>query len=737
MNQGKNPKRVSGKTLRAVQASKVRNKLESTALHGVIAVEQQEPAWGSSSSSPESGRQIESLLAEEDDVAANPSIVKFGREVCGNFEAAEAREWLVTNGIGGFASGTIAGNMTRRYHGLLMAALQPPVGRTHLVAGLDEIVRYAGKEYPLATHFWASGAIDPKGFLSIESFRLEGMTPVWTYALAGALLEKRIWMRQGENTTYVQYTLLRGSGPIDLELKALVNYRDFHGSTHAGDWRMKIDPVENGVMIVAFDGATPFYLKCAGASCEPRHEWYRDSFLPVEKERGLDDHEDHLFAALFRTKLSVGTNVTFVATTEAKTMLDGEAARAKRSEHEAMLFEAWRTENEKYASECPSWLSQLVLAADQFIVKRSLPEQPDGRSIIAGYHWFGDWGRDAMIALPGLTLATGRAGVARQILLAFARYVDGGMLPNNFPDAGGKPEYNTVDAALWYFEAVRQYFAATKDEKTLQQLFPTLAGMIDAHVQGTRYNIHVDPADGLLYAGGPGVQLTWMDAKVGDWVVTPRTGKPVEVNALWINALETIAQFARLLAKPGTGYEKLAAKAKQGFQKFWNAERECCFDVIDAPGIGNDASLRPNQIFAVSLPVSPLTEEQQKAVVDACAQYLVTSYGLRSLEPGAPGYQGHYSGGSRDRDAAYHQGTVWGWLLGPFVLAHLRVYGDQAEATRFLEPLGIAVHMYGLGTLGEIFEGEAPFTPHGCIAQGWTVGEVLRAMQQIQRSSGS
>jgi predicted glycogen debranching enzyme len=402
-----------------------------------------------------------------------------------------------------------------------------------------------------------------------------------------------------------------------------------------------------------------------------------------------------------------------------------------------MLLEAWRAENQKHAAECPSWLSQLVLAADQFIVKRSLPNQPDGRSIIAGYHWFGDWGRDAMIALPGLTLATGRAGVARQILLAFARYVDGGMLPNNFPDAGGKPEYNTVDAALWYFEAVRQYFAATKDEKTLEQLYPVLAGMIDAHVKGTRYNIHVDPADALLYAGGLGVQLTWMDAKVGDWVVTPRTGKPVEVNALWINALETIAEFARVLRKPGEGYEKLSAKAQQGFQKFWNAERECCFDVIDVPGMGKDANLRPNQIFAVSLPVSPLTEEQQKAVVDACAQHLLTSYGLRSLEPGAPGYQGHYSGGPRDRDAAYHQGTVWGWLLGPFVLAHLRVYGDAAEAMRFLEPLGIAVHMYGLGTLGEIFEGDAPFTPHGCIAQGWTVGEVLRAMQEIQRSSGS
>jgi predicted glycogen debranching enzyme len=669
-------------------------------------------------------------------MVANGPRVKFGREVCGNLEAAEAREWIVTNGIGGFASGTIAGCVTRRYHGLLIAALQPPVGRTLLVAGLDEIVRYAGAEYSLATHQWTSGAVEPKGFLNIQSFRLEGMTPVWTYALADALLEKRILMRQGENTTYVEFTLVRASGAIEMEMKALVNYRDFHGSTHAGDWHMRIDPVENGVKVVAFDGATPFYLKCAGATCEPRHEWYRGCFWPVEKERGLDDQEDHLFAAVFHKKLTVGTSVTFAATTEAQDAFDGGNARAKRSDHEAMLLETWRAGNAK-AAECTNWLTQLVLAADQFIVKRSLPEHPDGRSIIAGYHWFGDWGRDTMIALPGLTLATGRADVARQILLAFAGYADNGMLPNNFPDAGGKPEYNTVDAALWYFEAVRQYFAATQDGRTLLQLFPTLADMIDAHVKGTRYNIHVDPADGLLYAGGPGVQLTWMDAKVGDWVVTPRTGKPVEVNALWINALETIAEFARLLARPSAGYEKLSAKAQKNFQKFWNEERGCCFDVIDVPGVGNDAALRPNQIFGVSLPVSPLTEEQRKAVVDVCAQHLLTSYGLRSLAPGEPGYQGHYSGGPRDRDAAYHQGTVWGWLLGPFVLAHLRVYGDRAEAMRFLEPLGISVHMYGLGTLGEIFEGDAPFTPHGCIAQAWTVGEVLRAMREIQNQGDS
>jgi predicted glycogen debranching enzyme len=658
----------------------------------------------------------------------------FGREVCGNLETAEAREWIVTNGIGGFASGTVAGCMTRRYHGLLIAALQPPVGRTHLLACLDETVRYVGADYALGTAQWASGAVEPKGFLNIQSFRLEGMTPVWTYALADALLEKRILMGQGENTTYVEYSLVRASAAIEIEMKALVNYRDFHSSTHAGDWHMRIDPVEDGVKVVAFDGATPFYLKCAGAACERRHEWYRGCFLPVEKERGLDDSEDHLFAALFRTKLAVGKSVTFIASTEAQSTT-GPNPRAKRAEHDAALLEIWRGSDEKSA-ECTHWLPQLVLAADQFIVKRALPEHPDGRSIIAGYHWFGDWGRDAMIALPGLTLATGRADVARQILLAFAGYVDGGMLPNNFPDAGGEPEYNTVDAALWYFEAVRQYFAATQDGRTLLQLFPTLAAMIDAHVRGTRYNIRVDSADGLLYAGAPGVQLTWMDARVGDWVVTPRTGKPVEVNALWINALETIAQFARLLARPSEGYEKLSAKAQRSFQKFWNEERGCCFDVLDVPGVGNDASLRPNQIFAVSLPVSPLNEEQQKAVVDVCAQHLLTSYGLRSLAPKEPGYLGHYSGGPRDRDAAYHQGTVWGWLLGPFVLAHLRVYGDATEAMRLLEPLGISVHMYGLGTLGEIFEGDPPFTPHGCIAQAWTVGEILRAMREIQKHNG-
>ena len=657
--------------------------------------------------------------------------IQFGREICGDLAAAESREWLVTNGIGGYASGTVGGSQTRRYHGLLVAALQPPLGRTQLVSAIDEIVHYTGADFSLATHRWGSGAVDPKGFLLLEDFHLEGSTPVWTYALADALLEKRVWMRQCENTTFIQYTLLRGNGALELEMKALVNYRDFHSLTHAGDWRMNIAPVEQGIKVQAFDGATPFYLKSSSATCEPRHEWYLGCYFAEETERGLEDREDRLFAALFRTKLQMGSSVTLVATTESTALFDGETARAERANHDVKLFHEWQARNEALAEETPSWLWQLILAADQFIVKRSPPEEPDGRSIIAGYHWFGDWGRDTMIALPGLTLTTGRADVARQILLGFSRYVDSGMLPNNFPDASGKPEYNTVDAALWFFEAIRQYVVATQDTATLQKLFPVLAGIIEAHIAGTRYNIHVDPADDLLYAGGPGVQLTWMDAKIGDWVVTPRSGKPVEINALWINALETMAEFARLLANPPDAYERHAAKAKNSFQKFWNAGRSCCFDVIDSPDVGTDASLRPNQIFAVSLPISPLTQEQRGTVVDVCARHLLTSYGLRSLAPNEPGYIGHYVGSPRDRDAAYHQGTVWGWLLGPFALAHYRVYQDRKAALRFLEPLGRQIYASGLGTLSEIFDSDAPFTPRGCIAQAWTVAEVLRAWQEI------
>jgi len=659
-------------------------------------------------------------------------VVTFDRGICNDYAAASSREWLVTNAIGGYASGTISGCSTRRYHGLLLAALQPPIGRMQLAAALDEIISYAGADYELATHEWASGAIAPRGFLFIESFRLEGTIPTWTYVLGDSRLEKRIWMRQGENTTYVRYTLLQASSPMEFHAKGLVNYRDFHSSTHAGDWRMQIEPAEHGVCVRAFDGAIPFYLQSEEALIAPQHIWYRDCFFSAERDRGLDDHEDHLFAAEFRANLEPGQSIALVFSTDEDTLLDGSSALAEQLAHESGILQtsldAFQTAGE---TPTPPWLSQLALAADQFIVKRAIPGESDGHSIIAGYHWFGDWGRDTMIALPGLSLSTNRPEFARDILLAFSKFVDRGMLPNNFPDSGGKPEHNTIDASLWYFEAVRQYLEATQDLTTLQMLFPILSNMIETHVAGTRYNIHVDPADGLLYGGGPGVQLTWMDAKIGDWVVTPRTGKPVEINALWINALESMTQFARLLKLPSIRFETLSAAAKASFAKFWNSERNCCFDVIDSPGIGNDASLRPNQILAISLPVSPLTAEQQKSVVEICLSELLTPFGLRSLGPKESGYAPHYRGGPRDRDAAYHQGTVWGWLLGPFALAHFRVYQDKIAAQTLLKTLAEAISVYGLGSLAEIYDADPPNAPGGCIAQAWTVAELLRGWKLL------
>ncbi len=667
-------------------------------------------------------------------LADRAAVVSFGREICGVLESAEQREWLVTNGIGGFASGTISGNLTRRYHGMLVAALHPPVGRTQLVTKLDDSAAYSGAQYELSANRWASGSVNPEGFLHIESFRLDGTTPVWRFAFSDALLEKRVWMEQGENTTYVQYTALRSSAPIELQIKALVNYRDFHANTHAVDWRMNIDKTNDGLQIKASDDAIPFYLLSADALIEPHQDWYRDYFLPLERYRGLDDREDYLFAAFFHKTLQQNDSLTLVFTTNPGANLDGPSRYAQKQQHEQNLLTQWNSNHPTSAPSAPGWLRQLVLAADQFVVERRLPDDPDtsaGRSIIAGYHWFSDWGRDTMIALPGLTLTTGRPDIAKKILLAFSRYVDAGMLPNNFPDAGGRPEYNTVDAALWFFEAVRQYFVATQDVGTLATLFPVMNQMIDAHLAGTRYHIHVDQSDGLLYAGEPGVQLTWMDAKCGDWVVTPRIGKPVEINALWFNALQTMASLAPAANQPADRFAALAAQVQSSFAKFWNASANCCYDLIDAPVIGNDSSLRPNQIFAVSLPHSPLSAAQQKSVVDICARKLLTSYGLRSLAPEDSAYCGHYGGDIRSRDGAYHQGTVWGWLLGPFIHAHLRVYQDRAAAMNFLEPLGKQIHSHGLGSLSEIFDGDPPFAPRGCIAQAWTIAEVLRAWQAI------
>ena len=647
-------------------------------------------------------------------------MIDFGRDVCGDAAVSGRKEWLVTNGLGGFASGTVAGMLTRRYQGLLIAALKPPLGRTLLVAKLDETATYLEDDFLLFANRWADGTLDPKGFHHIERFHLEGTTPVWTFALADARLEKRVWMQQGANTTYVQYRVRRASAPLALCAKALINYRDYHGATRDG-WDMAVEAVAHGLRVTAFAGATPFYLLSARAECVPRHEWRRNFALSVEQYRGFDGLEDHLHAADFTATLQPGELLTLVFSTDAEPDLDGDTAYAHRQQRERSLIANTPSDSR----------AQLSLAADQFIVDRPTRDDPGGKSIIAGYPWFGDWGRDTMIALPGLTLATGRFDIAGGILRTFARFVDQGMLPNRFPDEGETPEYNTVDATLWYFEALRAYHVASGDVDLVQELMPVLRDIIDWHMRGTRYSIHVDPSDGLLYAGEPGVQLTWMDAKVGEWVVTPRIGKPVEVNALWYNTLRIMESFLPMTGSH-PGLQGMADRVKTSFGRFWNAAGSCCYDVIDGPTpSGQDTSLRPNQLFAVSLPHSPLDPEQQRSIVDRCARYLLTSHGLRSLAPNDSAYIGHYGGDLRQRDAAYHQGTVWGWLIGPFVSAHLRVYRDPAQARGFLAPLLKQLEDHGLGSLSEIFDGDAPFTPRGCIAQAWSVAEMLRALDEI------
>ncbi len=651
--------------------------------------------------------------------------IDFGREICGNLEAAETREWLVTNGIGGYASGTVAGLLTRRYHGLLVAALKPPLGRTLLFTKLDETAIYDDHTYPLHVNRWASGIVSPSGFRHIERFTLDGTIPTWQYAIADALLEKRIWMQQGENTTYIQYHLRRATQPLKLTFKAMVNYRDYHGDTQANGWQMTVEEISGGVRVIAYPDAAPLYLLTDRGNASPVHNWYYGFDYSVERYRGLNDKEDHLHAATFQVTLEKGESITFVASTKDLKQYDGEDALKLRRQNENKLLGLWKNHNSAKFKDSPAWIKQLVLAADQFIVERPAPDEPYGKSIIAGYHWFGDWGRDTMISLPGLTLATGRPEIARLILRTFAKYIDKGMLPNRFPDAGEVPEYNTVDATLWYFEALRAYHKDTEDDGLIEELFGALADIIDWHCRGTRYNIHLDAADGLLYAGEEGTQLTWMDAKVDKQVITPRIGKPIEINTLWYNALRTMAFFARRINKPHQEYTAMADRTQLRFARFWNSEKNYCYDVLDTPN-GDDITLRPNQLFAVSLPESLLSQPQQRSIVDICGRQLLTSYGLRSLNPDDIYYQGHYGGNQYQRDSAYHQGTAWGWLLGTFISAHLRAYGNRTTAREFLEPIANHLYNHGIGTSSEIFDGEAPFTPRGCIAQAWTVAEVLR-----------
>ena len=665
---------------------------------------------------------------------AVPSPIRFTRAICGDLAQAERREWWLANGLGGYAGGTIAGSLTRRYHGLLIAPVASPLGRRLILAKADATVVADARSWPLFTNRWKSGSVSPAGHIRIGSFHLDYSTPVWIYELGEQRIEARIWMEPGAHTVYAAWRLSPRPHPpehaLSLRVALLANDRDHHGTMAVGGFAPEI-AVEGERLSLTDQGGVALSIRAPGGSIVPKREWYRDFALALEAERGLDSIDNHLCVGEVTLPLLPGRWCGIGASLNGEPAADLEAALGRRLDHDRRAVST-AIASSPAMRDAPRWIARLALAADAFIFARPLASVPDGQSVIAGYPWFGDWGRDTMISLPGLTLATGRPQVAHRILATFASFVSQGMLPNVFPGAGDRAEYNTADASLWFFEAWRAYFEATKDIAALRAVFPVLSDMIDWHEKGTRYGIAVDRADGLLKAGVAGVQVTWMDAKVGDWVVTPRIGKPVEINALWYNALRIMSTFATTLGVPHR-FGDAAEAAKRSFARFLRADGEGLYDVIDGPN-GDDASIRPNQIFAVSLPHSPLAAADQANVVQACRRHLLTAYGLRSLAPGNPAYHPHYGGGVLERDGGYHQGPVWPWLLGPFCLASYRVTGDATAAQDLLAGMGDALEDQGVGTIGEIFDGDPPHQPRGAPAQAWSVACTLDAWRLLRQA---
>jgi predicted glycogen debranching enzyme len=628
------------------------------------------------------------------------------------------REWLETNGIGGWAGSTVAGLHTRRYHGLLVAATQPPAGRMVLLSKLDETLVLNGERFELGCNAYP-GAVHPQGYQYLTTFTLD-VAPTFQYRLVALRLKKTVVALHGENTVLVLYEL---SGPPDqdvlLELRPLVAARDYHSLTHANSGiRREIEMQGDVFRHHAYPDVPAIHILAPGASFEPGPDWYYGFVYAIEQFRGLDAQEDLFTPGILRVRLTTGNRLGVIVSTEDPAGRDAFALCDQEIGRRKDLLRLRPSANER--------INRLVLSADQFIVARGSRR----KTVIAGYPWFTDWGRDTMIALPGLCLATGRFDDARKILLAFAESTSEGMLPNRFPDHGEEPEYNTVDATLWFFVAVYKYLLATADESFVRdRILPVLSDIVDWHQRGTRFGIH-QTADGLLAAGEPGVQLTWMDAKVDDWVVTPRTGCPVEVNALWINALAIMGELSHRfgMAADAARYRKRAATAEKRFiDIFWNEAAGYLMDCVtdDIP----DDSIRPNQIFALSLPFPLLPDDKAQRMLEVVESLLLTPMGLRSLAPTHPAYRPHYGGDRWSRDGAYHQGTVWSWLLGPYLTALVRVRGDRGrtEAKAIAEAFSFHLSDACIGSISEIFDADPPHEPRGCFAQAWSVGELLRA----------
>ncbi len=629
-------------------------------------------------------------------------------EIASDLVQGTAREWLETNGLGSFAMGTVAGPATRRYHALLCAAIRPPLGRVVLVNRCEEELRFEGVGYSLNSNFYP-GVVHPNGYTNLIEFRLDPW-PTWVYRLGGARVERTLFMPHGQQTTVVQWRMLEGTRGR-LFVRPLISGRDYHSLHRKNDYlRQQVDAGEGLVTLQPYPDLPPVHLHHNGVFAH-RPEWFHNFEYPVEKERGLPCEEDLFSPGELAFDLTPHTPALAIFTLEGHEIPDVAELRQQELMRRALLVSGVADDLQ----------ARLTLAADRFVVKRGTH-----RTVIAGYPWFTDWGRDTFISLPGLALATGWRELARELLLAFAPHVQGGLIPNRFPDESEAPEYNTVDAPLWYVLAACRYgrSAPTPEERALvrERIVPAVRQIIEGYLAGTRYGIGVDD-DGLIHAAAPGLQLTWMDAKVGDWVVTPRQGKPVEIQALWVAGLEATARLTRE-DDPGFAHEldERAAWARSSFaSQFFSEELGYLYDCVD--GNRKDATLRPNQLYAIGL-CEPLVDRPRALkVLEACERELLTRVGLRTRAHDEQ-FRPHITGTQHERDGAYHQGTVWPYLYGIYADACMRVRG--ALHPGLLDGMRAHLHGEGLGSIHEIFDGDAPHNPRGCPAQAWSVAEMLR-----------
>jgi len=643
------------------------------------------------------------------------------------YEIAKSREWIITNGLGSYASSTIIGLNTRGYHGLLVASLDPPIRRVLFLSKLEEEVEVGGRKYLLAVNKYP-GTIYPQGHLHLEQFRFERY-PVFVYRLGTAILEKTVFMPYGDNTTLITYKVIESDSSVKLTISPIINHRDFHSRTREDPrWNFTQSMNPKGVEIRAFAGATTLYLQSDIASYAPTGIWYKNFIYETSAERGEPESEDQYNPGNFTTRLDQGYQVSILASLRNQQTFSTEGLRYREMQRLRKLSAR--------LPQMDSFLLLLADAADTFLVKR---KSTGTKTILAGYHWFGDWGRDAMISVPGLTIVTKREDEGKEIIKTFLSYLQDGLIPNTLPDSFNKPDYAAMDVPLWLVNAAYSIYSETGSLDFIREIYPKLQEIIGSYSHGTKFGIGMDE-DGLIKGGGENLALTWMDAWVDGKPVTPRNGKPVEVSALWYNALRALERFAKDLGieSDEAEYKALADKTKASFnEKFWDGKRECLYDVLQ-DGDRGDSKTRPNQLISLALPFPVLDESlsrRWRTVLRTIEAELLTPVGLRSLTPYDKQYWGQCTGEAGARDTAYHQGTVWPWLFGSYVTAYLRVFPPEPKTLAFVQqlygPFQKRMTEAGIATLSEIYDGDPPNLARGCISQAWSVAEILRSYSLV------